>query len=109
MSFGKQAGIDLHYEKVLVNDADFERSLKFMKLGIGFNITVPFKSAAWQFVDHCSDKAAQAQAVNTISRDSRGILTGDNTDEEGLVRDLVCNRAGRSSQNICWSSEAVVL
>ena len=91
-AFGKQAGIDLHYEKVLVNDGDFEREAsEFMKLGIGFNITVPFKSAAWQFVDHCSDKAAQAQAVNTISRDSRGILTGDNTDGEGLVRDLVCN------------------
>ena len=63
----------------------------FLDSGFGFNITLPCKRDAWQFVDEASEHANQAEAVNTISRTADGKLRGDNTDGPGLVNDLVQN------------------
>ena len=87
-AFGKQAGIDLHYEKVLVNDGDFEREAsEFMKLGIGFNVTVPFKEKIIKYLDGFTDTALAVKAVNTVFRkyeDGEYIAMGDNTDVYGF-------------------------
>ena len=69
-----------------------------MREGMGCNITVPYKTAAWRLVDKCSSKAQLAQAVNTISSNDSGELVGDNTDGGGLARDLL--------RNLGWSLEA---
>ena len=90
--FAAASGISLSYEKVLVPDGTFSSvASDFLDSGFGFNITLPCKRDAWQFVDEVSKRANQAEAVNTISRTADGKLRGDNTDGPGLVNDLVQN------------------
>ncbi len=90
--FAAAAGISVSYEKVLVPDGSFASvANNFLASGVGFNITLPCKRDAWQFVDEASESASRAQAVNTISRTEDGKLRGDNTDGPGLVNDLVQN------------------
>ena len=62
--------------------------------GKGANVTVPFKEVAFRLADHCTLRAMQAQAVNTLYIEEDGRLVGDNTDGAGLVADL--NRLGAS-------------
>jgi len=61
----------------------------------GFNVTVPFKEAAWRLVDETSERAAKARAVNTVLVRDDGAFFGDNTDGIGLVRDLQNNNQVR--------------
>jgi len=90
--FAAATGISLSYEKVFVSDGSFNSVANdFLDSGFGFNITLPCKHDAWQFVDEASDHARQAEAVNTISRTAVGTLRGDDTDGPGLVNDLVQN------------------
>jgi shikimate dehydrogenase len=90
--FASTTGISLSYEKVLVPDGAFTAAAsEFLESGFGFNITLPCKHDAWQFVDEASESANLAEAVNTISRTADGKLRGDNTDGPGLVNDLVKN------------------
>ena len=90
--FGRQTGLSLSYEKVLVPEEAFDRvASQFLESGFGFNITLPCKRDAWRFVDEASEVANQAQSVNTISRTAGGKLRGDNTDGPGLVNDLLRN------------------
>ncbi len=58
--------------------------------GKGLNITVPFKLEAYQLATRLTERAALAQAVNTLKFEQDEIL-GDNTDGAGLVRDIECN------------------
>jgi shikimate dehydrogenase len=90
--FAATTGISLSYEKVNVPDGTFTSVANgFLDSGFGFNVTLPCKRDAWQFVDEASERANQAEAVNTVSRTSDGKLRGDNTDGPGLVNDLVQN------------------
>ena len=90
--FAAATGISLSYEKVIVSDGTFTSVANdFLDSGFGFNITLPCKRDAWQFVDVASERANQAEAVNTISRTADGKLRGDNTDGPGLVNDLLQN------------------
>lgn len=54
------------------------------------NITVPFKMEAYQLATSLTERATNAQAVNTFKFDQQDIV-GDNTDGAGLVRDIECN------------------
>ena len=91
-AFGRMCGIDLVYEKVLVPEGGFVRTARnFMETGTGFNITVPCKPDAFDFVDRLSEKALNAQAVNTVSIAANGELVGDTTDGGGLIRDITKN------------------
>ena len=56
--------------------------------GRGFNVTLPFKQAAYRLADHASDRAAAAGAANTIVVAADGRLYADNTDGAGLIADL---------------------
>ena len=59
--------------------------------GKGLNVTLPFKEDAFRYCARTSDRARDAQAVNTIAFDAGPF--GDNTDGVGLVRDLEANLA----------------
>ena len=90
--FAAETSISLSYEKVLVSGGAFASVANdFLDSGFGFNITLPCKRDAWLFVDEASERANQAEAVNTISWTQDGKLRGDNTDGPGLVNDLIKN------------------
>lgn len=59
--------------------------------GKGLNVTLPFKQEAFTVMDHLSQRASLAKAVNTILINPDGSRYGDNTDGIGLIRDLVKN------------------
>ena len=90
--FAIQTKQDIQYELLQVTPEKLETALgQFQRTdGKGLNITVPHKSAILPFVDHFSERANTAGAVNTLSfRD--GKVYGDNTDGIGLLRDLAVN------------------
>ena len=90
--FALQADQAMQYELLQVTPEKLETAIhQFQRTGgKGLNITVPHKSAILPFVDHFSERATTAGAVNTLSfRD--GKVYGDNTDGIGLLRDLAVN------------------
>ena len=90
--FAKQHGLEIDYKPILVPPGEFVRyARQFLDDGAkGFNITVPYKTDAYHFVEECSKAAVLAEAVNTISI-KQGVVYGDNTDGAGLMKDIVDN------------------
>lgn len=66
-------------------------SLKELVAGIGalgfkgFNITMPFKNEAMDYIDSCSRLATLCGSVNTVTVDENGKLYGEMTDGHGFV------------------------
>lgn len=90
--FALQTGQDMQYELLQVAPDKLEQAIRqFQRTGgKGLNITVPHKAAVALLVDHLSERASTAGAVNTI--DFRGTeMYGENTDGIGLLRDLNVN------------------
>ena len=90
--FAQQTGQEMQYELLRVAPEKLEEAVRqFQRTGgKGLNITVPHKRAVFRLVDHLSERASTAGAVNTLSfRDNE--IYGDNTDGIGLLRDLVVN------------------
>lgn len=92
-AFAGQAGLEIHYEKLLAEpDAFAEVAQRFLVSGgAGFNVTVPFKFEAYELVDEYTAAAAAAGTVNTVVSTRDGHLLGDNTDGRGLRADLETN------------------
>ncbi|ALG68890.1 shikimate dehydrogenase [Beggiatoa leptomitoformis] len=94
--FAKQTQQAIHYEALLIDTSSgaFATAVNAFRAngGKGLNVTVPFKQAAWEFVQHRSERAKRAGAVNTIGFNQQGESWGDNTDGVGLVRDLTQNQ-----------------
>lgn len=92
-AFAKQEGVDVSYEKLLAPLSEFRAiAEKFLKEGgQGINVTLPFKGDAFEFADELTERAEAALAVNTLSLLPNGKILGDNTDGEGLVRDIQDN------------------
>lgn len=90
--FALQTGQDMQYELLQVSPEKLESAIRqFQRAGgKGLNITVPHKSEVVRLVDHLSDRASTAGAVNTLTFKEEEIH-GDNTDGFGLLRDLVSN------------------
>ncbi len=88
--FAEQTGQALQYEAILVELKAFTEAVESFRTegGKGLNVTVPFKRDAWKHVDERSPCAELAGAVNTIVLREDGTLFGDNTDGNGLVRDI---------------------
>ena len=88
--YADQTGEMLSYEKIFADVSQFTKVVNdfFSNGGKGLNVTVPFKNAAYEFVDELSDYAKHASAVNTIYKNSAGKYVGANTDGIGLLRDL---------------------
>jgi len=93
-AFAKQAGIALEYKAIDAAPADFAAALAAFAAqgGIGANITLPHKEAAFALCRQVSDRARRAGAVNTLTLHADG-WDGDNTDGIGLVRDLADRHA----------------
>ena len=104
--FAQQFDIAIDYERIQVDVGGFDQAVSHFAAhgGAGLNITLPYKIEAWRFCRHgentISDRARQAQAVNTLRFEENGCVFGDNTDGAGLVADLQNNLgfsiAGRS-------------
>lgn len=92
--FAQQCNQLLEYKPLLVELNNLEQALEdFQKQGgKGVNITLPFKTQAFELVDILSERAKRARAVNVIHYREDGSRFGDNTDGIGLVRDLLFNQ-----------------
>ncbi len=92
-AFAEQTQQNIFYQAIHVDDGKFIAALKEFQAqgGKGLNITVPFKGDAWEISENRSNRSERALAVNTISFDDAGKITGDNTDGVGLIRDLTIN------------------
>lgn len=79
----------LSYEAIEVAADALAASLQdFHAQGLrGLNVTLPHKTAVAALCESVSERAQQAGAVNTLLRTDSG-WQGDNTDGEGLLRDL---------------------
>lgn len=88
--FAQQTGQDMIYGSLDVTPGTLPDVLErlIVQDGVtGMNITVPYKTEAFELCDMVSPRARRARAVNTLlfNVDS---LRGDNTDGVGLMRDL---------------------
>src|SRR5882724_7474864 len=88
--FGAQMGIPLHYASIDAPPETFAAQLAdFARAdGTAANVTLPLKQLAATQCAELSDFATRAGAVNTLTRLADGRWRGDNTDGDGLVRDL---------------------
>lgn len=85
----KACGIDAVYVPFTVSHDDLGAAVVGLRaLGIiGFNVTIPYKTAIIPLLDELDTSAEVAGAVNTVTNiNSR--LIGYNTDGDGLVRSL---------------------
>jgi len=87
--FAQQTGQDVRYEALMAPLDGFAATVRaFMaEGGRGANVTLPFKEEAHRLASRLSSRAQAAGAANTLVFDA-GEIFGDNTDGEGLVRDL---------------------
>ena len=95
-AFARQTSQEINYERMLVPLDGFEAKLnELIEQGYkGVNVTVPFKFEALRFVSQhgiVNSLADTARAVNTITFNKEGSVTGDNTDGIGLVNDITHN------------------
>ena len=90
--FAGQFGLDIEYRLIEPAGGDFPQALeKFRQTGgVGCNVTLPFKRDAWQLSAGSSAEVSQAQAANTLVRQTDGWFA-HTTDGAGLVTDLVEN------------------
>jgi shikimate dehydrogenase len=98
--FARQTGENLTYELIDALPGEFEAAVRSFGAagGLGLNVTLPHKEAAFALCSSHGPEASLAGAVNTISISGRN-LRGDNTDGIGFIRDLKvnheCEIAGR--------------
>ena len=93
-AFGRQSGIPLRYEAIDATPEQFAAALAEFAAhgGVGANVTLPLKEAAFALCADSTERARRAGAVNTLIRNGDD-WHGDNTDGAGLVRDLTQRHA----------------
>ena len=93
-AFGRQAGIAVDYAAIDSDQAGFGEALAAFAArgGAGANVTLPLKEAALALCADTTERARRAGAVNTLVRNGDD-WHGDNTDGDGLVRDLTGRHA----------------
>ena len=87
--FAAQTGQNIQYELLQVKPEHLTEAIdQFVRTdGRGLNITVPHKQAVVDICDSIGERARIAGAVNTLTFEG-GLISGDNTDGIGLMRDL---------------------
>lgn len=82
-------GLDWIYVPFAVREEDLPRAVMGLKtLGvIGFNVTIPHKTAIIPLLDRITPEAALMGAVNTVKREGDE-LVGYNTDGAGFIKSL---------------------
>ena len=79
----EEVGENCHFE---------EKILELKKKNfLGCNITVPYKTLAFELADECSERVSKAGAANCFKFNKDGKIFADNTDGIGLIRDLKSN------------------
>lgn len=88
--FAKAQQHPVEYRRYLSTPGRFSRNIAqfFRSGGKGLNVTLPFKQQAAEFATELTKRAQEAGAVNTLVATGNGQLLGDNTDGEGLIKDL---------------------
>ena len=91
--FARQTEQAMVYRRFDVPPAKFRRHVMhfFLNGGRGLNVTLPHKLAAAGLANELTPRAERAGAVNTLMMQGENEIIGDNTDGEGLVRDLQDN------------------
>lgn len=94
--FAQQTGQDIDYQAIETPTGGLQSALADFAArgGTGCNITLPLKREAMELAASCSPGVQRCGAANTLVRQAGGGWLADNTDGEGLVRDLLAN-AGR--------------
>ena len=87
--FAKQTQQAIHYGRIFSELDDFKKMSQdfFERGGKGLNVTIPFKLQAYELAQHKTPRAQSAQAANMLWV-KNGLLWCDNSDGEGLTRDL---------------------
>jgi shikimate dehydrogenase len=87
--FAKQTQQAIHYGQIFSELDDFKKTTQefFERGGKGLNVTIPFKLQAYELAQHKTPRAQSAQAANMLWMEN-GQLWCDNSDGEGLTRDL---------------------
>jgi shikimate dehydrogenase len=87
--FAKQTQQAIHYGRIFSELDDFKKTTQefFERGGKGLNVTIPFKLQAYEVAQHKTPRAQSAQAANMLWMQN-GQLWCDNSDGEGLTRDL---------------------
>lgn len=88
--FAKQTKQNLVYTAELAPLDGFRETVDAFQArgGLGLNVTVPFKNEAFALATQYSQRAQEAEAVNTLIWTGKE-WRGDNTDGVGLYRDLL--------------------
>ncbi len=88
-AFGRQEGIAVDYRAIDATPETFATALEAFAAegGVGANITLPHKEAAFALCTTRTARATRAGSVNTLLRKGDR-WHGDTTDGAGLVRDL---------------------
>lgn len=89
-AFADQIGQTIDYQRHHVDLDAFESWVDafFDQGGRGLNITLPFKTRAFDLACDTSDRARVAGAANFLCRNVDGRICADNTDGTGLIRDM---------------------
>ena len=83
--------IDYRAERVGVDDFEDWVSAFFNAEGYGLNVTLPFKTRAFDMADTVSDRARLTGAANFLTSNEAGGIHADNTDGKGLLIDVTAN------------------
>ena len=83
--------IDYRAERVEVDDFESWVSAFFAIEGRGLNVTLPFKTRAFDMANTASDRARQTGAANFLTVNEAGGIHADNTDGKGLLTDVMVN------------------
>ncbi|MEM7493533.1 MAG: shikimate dehydrogenase [Pseudomonadota bacterium] len=83
----ESAGIDADYKAIRVLRDDFRKTLDELsnRSGVGFNVTLPHKVAAFNASHHLTKSAKAIGAVNTLTLRPNTQWEGHNTDAEGFM------------------------
>jgi shikimate dehydrogenase len=92
-AFALQGGRQINYraERVEVDDFESWVSAFFDTEGRGLNVTLPFKTRAFDVADTVSDRARLTGAANFLIAREAGGIHADNTDGKGLLTDITAN------------------
>lgn len=89
--FARACGQDMEYRRIEAPRGGFAAAVDGFRAsgGRGLNVTLPFKGEAFRYCTRPSERARQAEAVNTLSFGEE--VGGDTTDGAGLAIDLERN------------------
>jgi shikimate dehydrogenase len=94
--------LDYVYLPFDIPSSNLKSALKGMTaLGIkGFNVTIPHKEAAIQYMNSVSEEVSMIGSLNTILND-QGKLTGHNTDAHGIFETLLPFKEDIAGNQVC--------